>query len=444
MTAQVILVDDEPHVRRACTQALTLAGIGVESLASAESALERVDVEWPGVLVTDIKMPGMDGLELLQRALEIDRSLPVILITGHGDIPMAIDAMRKGAHDFIEKPFASETLVDLVRKALEMRRLVVENRALRAKLGDGGIERILIGSSAAARALRGKVQAYAETEADVLIVGETGVGKDLVARTMHASSARKNGPFVAINCGAIPASIIESELFGHEQGAFTGALRRRIGKFEYAHGGTLFLDEIESMPKDLQVRLLRVLQDRSVERVGSNQSIPVDVRVMTASKAELRVACAQGRFREDLYFRLNVLSIEIPPLRERMEDVPALFHWFVSQAAERARRPCPPIRNDTLMLLLQHDWPGNVRELQNAAFRYALGLDLGIGAIDYEVEKASLGDRMAQLEKQLVHNELQRNGGDLKATYQSLGISRKTLYDKMRRYGLGRPPPDDE
>jgi DNA-binding NtrC family response regulator len=444
MTVEVILVDDEPHVRRACVQALSLAGISVEALASAEGALERVDAKWPGVLVTDIKMPGMDGLELLQRAVEIDRDLPVILITGHGDIPMAISAVRKGAHDFIEKPFASEALVEAVRRALDMRRLVVENRALRASLQGGGIEHALIGSSTAARALRSKVQAYAETEADVLIVGETGVGKDLVARTMHAASARKNGRFVAINCGAIPEAIIESELFGHEQGAFTGALRRRIGKFEYAQGGTLFLDEIESMPKDLQVRLLRVLQERIVERVGSNQGIPIDVRIMTACKIDLRFACAQGRFREDLYFRLNVLSVDIPPLRERMEDVPLLFHWFVSQAAERARRPCPPIHSDVLILLLQHDWPGNVRELQNAASRYALGLDLGIGPINHEVEKASLSARMAQLEKQLVHNELQRNNGDLKATYQSLGVSRKTLYDKMRRYGLGRPPADDE
>jgi two-component system C4-dicarboxylate transport response regulator DctD len=325
-----------------------------------------------------------------------------------------------------------------------MRRLVVENRGLRAKLHDGAMEHVLIGSSAAARTLRSKVQAYSETEADVLIVGETGVGKDLVARTLHANSGRKSGRFVAINCGSIPESIIESELFGHEQGAFTGASRRRIGKFEYAQGGTLFLDEIESMPKDLQVSLLRVLQDRVVERVGSNQSIPVDVRIMTACKTDLRAACSQGRLREDLYFRLNVLSIEIPPLRERMEDVPLLFHWFVSQAAERAKRPCPTIDNNTLTLLLQHAWPGNVRELQNAAFRYALGLDLGLGLVDREVQGACLSDRMAQLEKQLVHNELQRNHGDLKATYRSLGISRKTLYDKMRRYGLGRPPPDDE
>ena len=377
MTAQVILVDDEPHVRRACSQALGLAGLNVECFASAEGALDRVDRAWPGVLVTDIKMPGIDGLGLLRRALDIDGDLPVIMITGHGDIPMAINAIRAGAHEFIEKPLASDVLVDAVRRALEKRRLIIENRGLRAKLGGAGIEHIIIGSSKEARGLRSKVMAFAETQADVLVVGETGCGKELVARTLHAHSARK-GPFVAINCGAIPETIIESELFGHEAGAFTGASKRRVGKFEYADGGTLFLDEIESMPRDLQVRLLRVLQEREIERVGSNEALPVDVRIITATKPDLREQCAAGRFREDLYFRLNVLSIEIPPLRDRMEDVPLLFQWFLSQGAERAKRPCPQITTEKLTQILQYDWPGNIRELQNAAFRCAMGLDLGI------------------------------------------------------------------
>jgi two-component system, NtrC family, C4-dicarboxylate transport response regulator DctD len=443
MTAQVILVDDEPHVRVACSQALGLAGLSVETFASAEGALERIDTTWPGILVTDIKMPGMDGLALLRRTLEIDRDLPVIMVTGHGDIPMAIGAIRAGAYEFIEKPFAPDALVKAVKRALEMRRLVIENRSLQSRLAGGGIEHTIIGSSEAARALRSKIMAFAGTEADVLIMGETGVGKELVARTLHHHSARRSKRFVAINCGAIPEAIIESELFGHEAGAFTGASKRRIGKFEYAHGGTLFLDEIESMPRELQVRLLRVLQERMIERVGSNVPIAVDVRIMTACKANLREECAAGRFREDLYFRLNVLSIEIPSLRDRMEDVPLLFHWFVSQSAERGNRPCPPMDAHTLTLILQHDWPGNVRELQNAAIRHAMGLDLGIGGASGAMG-STLADRMAYLEKQLVHHELQRNGGDLKTTYESLGVSRKTLYDKLRKYGLGRPPADDE
>ena len=445
MTTHVILVDDEPHVRAACAQTLALAGLSAECFASAEAALQRIDAEWAGVLITDIKMPGMDGLGLLRRALAIDRDLPVILVTGHGDIPMAIGAIRAGAQEFLEKPFASEALVDAVRRALEKRRLVIENRGLRAKLAGSDIEHTIIGSSKAARALRGKILAFAATEADVLILGETGVGKELVARTLHNYSARSRQRFVAINCGAIPEAIIESELFGHETGAFTGASKLRIGKFEFANGGTLFLDEIESMPRDLQVRLLRVLQERVIERVGSNQGIPVDVRIMTACKADLREECIAGRFREDLYFRLNVLSIEVPPLRDRIEDVPLLFHWFVSESAQRAKMPsCPPIDADIVASLLQHGWPGNVRELQNAALRHVMGLDLGIGAASNGNSGASLGDRMAHIEKQLVYQELRRNAGDLKRTYESLGVSRKTLYDKMRKYGLGRPPIDED
>jgi two-component system C4-dicarboxylate transport response regulator DctD len=444
MTTQVILVDDEPHMRRACSQALGLAGLGVECLASAEGVLERIDTMWPGVLVTDIKMPGMDGLALLRRALDIDRDLPVIMITGHGDIPMAISAVRAGAYEFIEKPFASDALVAVVRRALELRRLVIENRTLRRKVAGSDIEQTIIGSSEASRVLRSKILAFAETEADVLILGETGVGKELVARTLHNHSARRGQRFVAINCGAIPETIIESELFGHEAGAFTGASKRRIGKFEFAHGGTLFLDEIESMPRQLQVSLLRVLQERVIERVGSNEAIPVDVRIMTACKTDLREECTAGRFREDLYFRLNVLAIEIPPLRNRMDDVPLLFHWFVGLGAERAKRPCPAMDAASLGLVLQHDWPGNVRELQNAAFRHAMGLDLGIGVVSSGQTTSTLSERMGVLEKQLVHQELLRNGGDLKRTYEALGVSRKTLYDKMRKYGLGRPPADDE
>jgi two-component system C4-dicarboxylate transport response regulator DctD len=444
MTHHVILVDDEPHMRRACAQALGLAGLGVECLASAEGVVERLDTMWPGVLVTDIKMPGMDGLALLRRVVEIDRELPVIMITGHGDIPMAISAVRAGAYEFIEKPFASDALVAAARRALEMRRLVIENRILRRKVAGGDIEQTIIGTSEAARALRSKILAFAETEADVLILGETGVGKELVARTLHNHSARRAQRFVAINCGAIPETIIESELFGHEAGAFTGASKRRIGKFEFAHSGTLFLDEIESMPRQLQVTLLRVLQERVIERVGSNEAIPIDVRIMTACKTDLREECTAGRFREDLYFRLNVLSIEIPPLRHRKEDVPLLFHWFAGLGAERVKRPCPPLDAETLSLILQHDWTGNVRELQNAAFRHAMGLDLGVGVVSSRQNPPTLPERMAVLEKQLVHQELQRHGGDLKQTYEALGVSRKTLYDKMRKYGLGRPPADDE
>ena len=444
MAADVILVDDEPHIRKACSQALALAGLTVDALPSADGAIERIDSLWVGVLVTDIKMSGMDGLALMRKALDIDPELPVLVITGHGDIPMAISAVRNGAYDFIEKPFASDAFVDAVRRALGKRRLIIENRKLRTALHQGGLETTIIGTSPGARTLRSKILNLSAVDADVLIIGETGVGKDLVARTMHRLSSRSSGHFVAINCGAIPEQIIESELFGHEQGAFTGATRRRIGKFEYAQGGTVFLDEIESMPRDLQVRLLRVLQERQIERIGSNESIPVDVRVIAACKRDLHKASADGHFRQDLFFRLNVLSLEVPSLRERMEDVPLLFQWFSCQAAERANRPSPQIDNATLDLLMGYDWPGNVRELQNAAMRFAFGLDLALRGSREQPDGHTLADRMAQIEKQLIHSELKRHDGDLKSTYSALGVSRKTLYDKMRRYGLGRPPQDEE
>jgi two-component system C4-dicarboxylate transport response regulator DctD len=446
---EILLIDDEPHMREAAAQALELAdlpGATVRSFGGAAEALAEIGDDFAGVLISDIKMPGMDGLTLLGKVREIDSELPIILVTGHGDIPLAIQAIRAGAYEFIEKPYPTELLVEAARRALDRRRLVLENRALRRRLTADRSEQAILGQSAAVGTLRRQVVAFAATDADVLILGETGSGKELVASTLHRLSARREARFLAINCGALPETMIESELFGHEAGAFTGAQKRRIGKFEHASGGTLFLDEIESMPRDLQVRLLRVLQERAIERLGSNETINIDVRVVAATKIDLRAAVADGSFREDLFYRLNVLQIDVPPLRERVEDVPVLFRAFLAQAAERSRAPAPDVDAGTLALLLQHPWPGNVRELQNVALRFAHGLGtclLPPGATA-SGPTATLADRMAMIECQLVRHELDRQLGNLKATYEALGISRKTLYDKMRRYGLGRPPPDDD
>ncbi|MGB0748263.1 MAG: sigma-54-dependent transcriptional regulator [Magnetospiraceae bacterium] len=436
MSGPVFLIDDEEHLRTACSQALELADIAVESFAKPAGALEKLSRDWPGVLVTDIKMPEVSGLDVMAKVRDLDPELPVILITGHGDVPMAVRAMRDGAYDFIEKPFASDVLVDAVHRAQEKRRLVLENRALRAALREGGtLDNRLVGRSQEMIHLREQLRDYAATDADVLILGETGTGKELVARSLHDLSPRKKGRFVPINCGALPDTLIESEIFGHEAGAFTGAAKARIGRIQHADGGTLFLDEIESMPLDLQIKLLRVLQDRMVTPLGGNDEIPVDVRIIAATKENLLDMVDAGSFRQDLFYRLDVLTLRIPPLRERQDDIPLLFQHFVTQAAERYKRPPEPVSDADLTRLLAHGWPGNVRELQNAALRHALGAHSGPLRAT-EPECASLAAQMEAVEKRLIDAALMRNGGSLKATYESLGISRKTLYDKMQRHGL--------
>ena len=440
MSGSVILVDDEEHLRTACMQALELAGIGVEGHSSAQGVVDRIGSSWPGVLVTDIKMPGTSGLELMTAALAVDPDLPVVLITGHGDVPMAVKAMREGAYDFLEKPFASELLVDAVRRALEKRRLVLENRRLRIAAGEGtALEQRLLGKTPAMSRLRDTILDFAVTDADVLIHGETGSGKEMVARSLHEASPRREKRFVAINCGALPENLIESELFGHKAGAFTGASKQRVGRIEHADGGTLFLDEIESMPIDLQIKLLRVLQDRTVIPLGGNDEVPVDVRVLAATKEDLRALSDRDGFREDLFYRLDVLSVAIPPLRERKDDVPLLFQHFVNQACAKYKRDPITVPARVVSVLLLHDWPGNVRELQNAAMRFALGA--GLGALDTQssvqpLASVGLVEQMEAVEKQLLENALATNGNSLKETYEALGISRKTLYDKMRKHGI--------
>jgi two-component system C4-dicarboxylate transport response regulator DctD len=438
----VILVDDEEHIRLAGRQALELAGFAVTCFESAGPVPDHLTRAWPGVLVSDIRMPREDGLTLLRRVLEIDPDLPVILITGHGDVPMAVQAMRDGAYDFIEKPFPSDQLVETVGRAMEKRRLVLENRELRAVLdGGGGLAATIVGLSPTIERLRRDLLAVAETAVDVLVMGETGTGKELVARALHQYSARAAAPLVAVNCGALPEQIIESELFGHEAGAFTGAVKRRVGKFEYASGGTLFLDEIESMPLDLQVKLLRVLQERTLERLGSNESVALDLRVVAATKTDLKRAVAEGRFREDLFYRLNVVSLQVPPLRERLEDVGLLFRHFARLACARHRRDTPDLPTEVLADLLAHDWPGNVRELQNAAERFSLGLAASSAEPSHPERDSSppgLAGRLDRIEKSLIAAELARQGGNIKATHRALGLARKTLYDKMQKHGLSR------
>lgn len=437
----VLLLDDDAHLRQALVQTFDLAGLKVQAYTAADGVLEALTEQWSGVIVSDIRMPGMDGLQILAAVMAMDKQLPVILITGHGDVPLAVQAMRAGAYDFLQKPFANDALLDSVRRALEVRRLVVENRQLKMALADQhALGERLLGGSEQAQQLRKQVQALAGLQADVLILGETGSGKEVVARALHDFSARRNAPFVAINAGALAESVIESELFGHEAGAFTGAQKRRIGKFEYANGGTLFLDEIESMSLEVQVKLLRLLQERVVERVGSNQLIPLDIRVIAATKEDLLVAADEGRFRADLYYRLNVAQIQIPSLRQRTEDILPLFQYFVLQATNKYQVPEPELTALKRAVLLSHDWPGNVRELHNAAERFALGLDMAVNTpMQQSAEKMaglSLPQQVEAFERALIAVELARPHSSLRQVAEALQVPRKTLHDKIRKHGL--------
>ncbi|WP_204165226.1 sigma-54-dependent transcriptional regulator [Methylobacterium radiodurans] len=437
--ARVLFVDDEETVREALHQWLTLADFEVSTFEEPRAALGLIDESFPGILVSDMRMPGIDGLEVLERALARDPDLPVLLVTGHGDVPMAVEAMQRGAYDFIEKPFVPERLVDAIGRACEKRHLTLRLRRLHAVDDAQGIESRLIGTSRAMENLRREVLGLAATPVNVVINGETGSGKELVAQCLHAFSSRRDGRFVAVNCGAIPDTMMESELFGFEAGAFTGALKRRVGKLEYAHRGTLFLDEIEAMPLAGQVTLLRVLQEGSLERLGSNATVPADLRTVCASKVDLRAHSATGQFRADLYYRLGVAELRIPPLRERREDIPLLFEVFATRAAEAHGRTVRPLSARLIQDLAARPWPGNVRELRNAAERYAFGLDQLDGSQEAATgEPQPLSARVDAFERDLIRHTLQETRGNIAEVMRLLDLPRRTLNEKMQRYGLNR------
>lgn len=440
---QVLLIDDDNDLRHALVQALELDGFDVKAFASAASALSSVSFQFHGAIISDVRMPGMTGQEFLKKVMHVDPAIPVIFITGHGDVAMAVSAMRDGAYDFIEKPFPPNQLSAVISRAIEKRRLVLENRILREEIdADGLLDETLIGKSAKMVRVRQQVTMLGEADIDIMINGETGAGKDVVARALHDHSKRKDKPFVAVNCGALPKEIIESELFGHEVGAFTGATQKRVGKIEYANGGTLFLDEIESMPLDVQVKLLRVVETRSLERLGSNKTIPLDIRIVGASKVDLAAASNEGEFRQDLYFRLNVAAIDLPPLRDRGEDIMLLFYRLARQARARFRKEIPEVTPEIVAQLHAYDWPGNVRELRNSADRFVLGMGLGLpNSDDIVVDQSdrTLPEKMAAYEKALIESEISKQQGSIKATYEAFGISRKALYEKMKKYDISTP-----
>lgn len=440
MTTETILfVDDEEHLRYAADQTLRLHDFEPLCLGEADQALAKIDRHFPGILVTDIRMPGIDGLELMRRALGIDPELPVILVSGHADVELAVQSMRDGAYDFLEKPYAPQRLIEVVIRAIDKRRLTLENRALRSEvIGRDPIEARLSGRSAKMRAIRDLVRTIADTQTDVLITGATGTGKEVVARALHRASARSDRPFVHINCAALPGDMIESELFGHEAGAFAGAMRTRFGKFEHARGGSVFLDEIDSLPQPLQAKLLDAIHNRSITRLGSNDKIDLDVRFIAASKANLEQQAALGQFRSDLLYRLNVVTVELPPLNERREDIPMLFTQLVHDAAIRYKKTISDVPGAVLEGVSTREWPGNVRELRNAADRYVLQLDMEIAQPKAMAATGKLATQIDTYEKALISASLSTHHGNLKQTYTALGLSRRTLYEKMQKHSLTR------
>lgn len=428
----IVFVDDEPDLCAAAADWLGASGFSVTTYTSPEKALASVDWAHCECLVTDIRMPGISGLELLEKLHRIDADLPVVVLTGHGDVPVAVDAMRAGAYHFLEKPYDADQLVQILDNAVEARRLKQEILKLREPSSD--IEARLVGVSPAMAQVRSSILQLAEIDVDVLVTGETGTGKELVARALHDFGRRQKGNFVAINCAAIPETIFESELFGHERGAFTGAATAREGKIAYASGGTVFLDEIESMPLALQAKVLRVIQERVVEPLGSNRQIPVDVRFIAATKVDLRTESEAGRFRPDLYYRLATIDLPLPPLRARREDIGLLFNVFVRQAAERFGMPQRKISHILLSDLQSKSWPGNVRELKAFAERWMIGMEgQGIQTPD---DGLPLPEQLARLEAGIIASALEEAKGSSAVAAERLGVPRRTLNEKIARYGL--------
>lgn len=429
---RVALIDDDDAFRSALAERLELEGLTVNAFGSAEAALKVVNDRFEGVVVTDLRMPGMDGRQLVERLIGLDPDLPVVMMTGHGDIAEAVDAMKRGAYDFLAKPFAPERLIETVGRALEKRALILDNRRLAALAADDEGSIPLSGSSRSAEALRAAIQRLADAQVDVLIEGETGSGKEAVARAIHNAGRRRLRPFVAVACAALPESGLESLLMGAAAGA-SGTLRRREGQIEQSHQGTLFLDEIDLAPRAAQLLLLRVLEEREVLPVGAMEPHALDLRILAATKGDPVEAVARGDLREDLYYRLNVIRLRAPPLRERREDVPLLFARFLARAASRLGRKAPPIDHAIRRRLIEHDWPGNLRELSNYASQVAVGL-APLASMDPSDE--GLVVRVLAYEAELIRESLTRHQGDIRKVTAELQIPRKTLYDKMARHGL--------
>lgn len=447
--ASILIVEDEPKMRRLLELQLADEGFVARTAPDAETGLQLLNKGTFDIVVTDFKLPGMSGLEFLQQIKTIDANLPVVIMTAYGTVESAVDAMKAGASDYVLKPFSLAELVLVIRKELATHELRQENRSLREALGHRYEYKNIVARSDKMQAVLALVERVAPTNATVLIGGESGVGKDLIARAIHEHSNRASGPFIKINSTAIPENLLESELFGYERGAFSGAATSKQGKFELADRGTLFLDEIGDVPPPIQVKLLRVLQDREFERLGGTKTLKVDVRLVAATNRDLRAALEDGTFREDLYYRLNVVAIDIPPLREHKEDIPGLANFFLEKSARESGKPVHGITPKALSLLMESRWPGNVRELQNVIER-SVTLSSGqlLDAADIHLDNTAPrrtaetalalpeGMTLDQWEEEMIRAALLRANGNKSQAARSLGLSRNALRYRLSKIGV--------
>ncbi|HKA90903.1 MAG TPA: sigma-54 dependent transcriptional regulator [Haliangiales bacterium] len=450
MNGRVLFVDDDPDARALLAGGLGRRGYEIVPCGSAAEALERLRGEEVDVVLTDVKLGGMTGIELAQKVAESHPELPVVVITAFGNMEMVVEAMRAGAYDFITKPFSADSADIALARAIQHRRLTSEVRRLRQALS--GRDAAILGDSAAMRRVRELIEQVAGADATVLITGESGTGKELVARAIHELGPRAEAPFVAINCAAIPASLLESELFGHVKGAFTDAKGQKRGLFVQASSGTLFLDEIGEMPAEVQVKLLRVLQERRVRPVGGEEEVPFDARLIAATNRDLETEVEDGRFRPDLYYRINVVHIEVPPLRSRQGDILVMAQHFLRRHAERSRKDVVGISRPAAQKLLDYDWPGNVRELENCLER-AVALtrmsEIGVDDLpervrEHQSKKLEVSDNpeemitLEEMERRYVRRVLAACGGNKTQAAKTLGLDRRTLYRRLESLGIGK------
>ncbi|WP_242392729.1 sigma-54-dependent transcriptional regulator [Anaeromyxobacter oryzisoli] len=443
---RILVVDDEEIVRESLGGWLEKDGYAVETAPDGPGALARLGAERWSILIVDLKMPGMDGLQVLEEAKKRQPDLAVVIMTAYATVDTAVSAMKLGAYDYLVKPFDPEELSLMMQKIVSQQSLVRENAVLRQALKREYQFRDLVSKSPAMQKVFELARTSARSHSTILVLGESGSGKEVLARAIHAESPRADGPFVAVSCAALTESLLESELFGHEKGAFTGAIARRKGKFEAAHGGTLFLDEVGDIGAKLQLDLLRVLEDRRFHRLGGNEPIEVDVRIVAATNRDLRKAVQEGRFREDLFYRLNVIPILIPPLRDRREDIPLLVENFVERLAVEMKKKIDGVATDAMTALMAHDWPGNVRELRNVLERGAVVAtgpviqlpDLGLPGRGEAAPRGGTLASLEEVERRHVSSVLAHTGGNVSQSARILGIDRVTLYNKMKKWGLRR------
>ncbi len=456
----VLIVDDSPDIRFAMSEVLKTKGFCVESASDGQEAIDILDTRFFDIVLTDLSMPRKSGMDVLKFVTEHSPETICIIITGYGTIQGAVEALKLGAYDYLCKPIKPDEVIILIDKALEIRNLRRENKNLKKELKNKYGFKNIIGSSPAMKEVFSLIEKVADTDSTVLITGESGTGKELIAHAIHYASDRKDKPFIPVNCAAIPEELLESELFGHEKGAFTHAIKTRIGRFELANKGTIFLDEIGEMSPSLQVKLLRVLQERKFERVGGVKTISVDIRVVAATNKDLETEVKEGKFREDLFYRLNVIPIHIPPLRERPSDIPLLVDYFLRKYSKGKGRKVEGVSEDAMKILMKYDWPGNVRELENIIERLVIlsngktikkedlpiqiiekvgaqiSTALPTGEMEIPEEGLSLSEAVSNLEKTLILKALERTGGIKNRAAKLLKMNRTTLIEKMKKLGL--------